>query len=142
MNLSAQDHQNFFTCDTDVTHAEMDIMQLAWRERDSFERINMAYRALEEQSECAPALILLAEEECKTVTEAETMFRRALKAAEANYRRWQCGGGHYDQVSTDPAHRRDVNVLVYVRRRMAMCARRLGRLKEAAKMMRDVSMTV
>lgn len=42
-------------------------MQVTWRERDTFERINMAYRALEENPECASALVLLAEEECKTV---------------------------------------------------------------------------
>ena len=34
---------------------------------------------------------------------------------------------------------RDTNVLVYIKRRLAMCARKLQKIKEAVKIMKDVS---
>lgn len=45
----------------------------------------------------------------------------------------------HQSAAAECSHRRDTNVLIYVKRRLAMCARKLGRLKEAVKMFRDLT---
>ncbi|XP_030624203.1 suppressor of tumorigenicity 7 protein homolog isoform X4 [Chanos chanos] len=135
MNLSAQDHQTFFTCDSDHLRPADAIMQKAWRERNPQARISAAHEALELE-DCATAYILLAEEEATTIVEAEKLFKQALKAGEACYRRSQQLQHHGSQYEAQ--HRRDTNVLVYIKRRLAMCSRKLGRTREAVKMMRDL----
>ncbi|XP_029697007.1 suppressor of tumorigenicity 7 protein isoform X11 [Takifugu rubripes] len=134
MNLSAQDHQTFFTCDSDHLRPADAIMQKAWRERNPQARISAAHEALELE-DCATAYILLAEEEATTIMEAERLFKQALKAGESCYRRSQQLQHHSTQYEAQ--HRRDTNVLVYIKRRLAMCSRKLGRTREAVKMMRD-----
>lgn len=136
MNLSAQDHQTFFTCDADAGKPEYEIMQTAWRERKPQARVKAAHEALEKNSECATALILLAEEESGTILEAEKLFKQGYKSAESQYKKSQ---QTQHQSSTHEAlHRRDTNVIVYIKRRLAMCARKLGRTREAVKMMREI----
>ncbi|XP_060701273.1 suppressor of tumorigenicity 7 protein homolog isoform X2 [Hemiscyllium ocellatum] len=136
MNLSAQDHQTFFTCDTDHVRPADAVMQKAWRERHAQARMKAAYQALELNNECATAYVLLAEEETTTILEAEKLFKQALKAGEVCYRRSQQLQHHGPQQEAQ--HRRDTNVLVYIKRRLAMCARKLGRIREAVKLMRDL----
>ncbi|CAG0887228.1 unnamed protein product [Darwinula stevensoni] len=140
MNLSAQDHQTFFTCELDTTKPGFDIMQTAWRERSPRARIRAAHEAIEKNSECSTAFLLLAEEETTTIQEAERMFKQALKVAEINYRRSQ--QLQHQGPKMEVLHRRDTNVLVYIKRRLAMCARKLGKLKEAVKMFRDLTKEV
>ncbi|CAG2109717.1 unnamed protein product, partial [Medioppia subpectinata] len=82
MNLSAQDHQTFFTCEADVGRPEFEIMQTAWRERDPHVRIKAAKEALEKSADCAPAFILLAEEEAVTVLEAEKLLKTVTATME------------------------------------------------------------
>uniref|UniRef100_A0A8C1X1B5 Suppression of tumorigenicity 7 n=1 Tax=Cyprinus carpio TaxID=7962 RepID=A0A8C1X1B5_CYPCA len=104
MNLSAQDHQTFFTCDSDHLRPADAIMQKAWRERNPQARITAAHEALDLE-ECYSQNQFL--ERCVAVTLTV-----------------EC--------------RRDTNVLVYIKRRLAMCSRKLGRTREAVKMMRDL----
>uniref|UniRef100_A0A1B6D6N6 Protein ST7 homolog n=1 Tax=Clastoptera arizonana TaxID=38151 RepID=A0A1B6D6N6_9HEMI len=142
MNLSAQDHQTFFTCEADVGKAEYEIMQTAWRERNPVARVKAAREALEKNPDCAPAYILLAEEEATTILEAEKVLRQALRSAETNYRTSQQLQHQGSSCIMDVLHRRDTNVLIYIKRRLAMCARKLGKLKEAVKMFRDLTKEV
>ncbi|CAH6932508.1 St7l [Phodopus roborovskii] len=135
MNLSAQDHQTFFTCETDFLRPSDTVMQKAWRERNPPARIKAAYQALELNNDCATAYVLLAEEEATTIVDAERLFKQALRAGEIIYRRsQQC---QHQSPQHEAQLRRDTNVLVYIKRRLAMCARKLGRIREAVKIMRD-----
>lgn len=136
MNLSAQEHQTCFTCDGDAGKYEYEIMQTAWRQPNPDIRIQAAKKALEHNPECAPAYILLAEEEATTITEAEKILKQALKVAENNHRKSQ-STQHQGSIA-EAIHKRDTNVLIYIKRRLAMCARKLGKLKEAVKMFRDL----
>uniref|UniRef100_A0A3B3R089 Suppression of tumorigenicity 7 n=1 Tax=Paramormyrops kingsleyae TaxID=1676925 RepID=A0A3B3R089_9TELE len=99
MNLSAQDHQTFFTCDSDHLRPADAIMQKAWRERNPQARISAAHEALDIE-DCATAYILLAEEEATTIVEAEKLFKQALKAGEGCYRRSQQTQHHGTQHET------------------------------------------
>uniref|UniRef100_A0AAY4D3R7 Suppressor of tumorigenicity 7 protein-like n=1 Tax=Denticeps clupeoides TaxID=299321 RepID=A0AAY4D3R7_9TELE len=134
MNLSAQDHQTFFTGDTQQLRAEDTIMQKAWRERNPQARIRAAHQAIELNHECAAAYVLLAEEEATTIAEAERLFKKAQKYGERIHNsRSACA-----LVSGPHLAGKDTNLLVYIKRRLAMCARKLGRIKESVKMMRDL----
>ncbi|XP_053644408.2 protein ST7 homolog isoform X2 [Cherax quadricarinatus] len=140
MNLSAQDHQTFFTCEADAGKPEYEIMQTAWRERNPEVRIKSARSALDLNPECASAYILLAEEECTSIIEVEKKLKIALKHAETNYRRSQVT--QHQSSAMEALHRRDTNVFIYIKRRLAMCARKLGKMKEAIKMFRDLTKEV
>lgn len=136
MNLSAQDHQTFFTCESDEGKAEYEIMQRAWRERNPSTRVSLANEALSKSSDCTPAIILLAEEEAQTIVESEKLFKQALKFADVAYKKSLQAQeqGH----NLENLHKRNTNILIYVKRRLGMCARKLGKLKEAAKIFRDL----
>ncbi|CAF0882427.1 unnamed protein product [Didymodactylos carnosus] len=136
MNLSAQEHQTFFSCEIDEGKQEYELMQRAWRERTPATRIQLAHEAIEKNAECTPALILLAEEEATTIIEVERLLRQALKCSENAYRKSQqlLEQGHNQEV----VHKRNTNILIYVKRRLGMCARKLGKLREATKIFRDL----
>ncbi|KAK5637884.1 hypothetical protein RI129_000201 [Pyrocoelia pectoralis] len=113
MNLSAQDHQTFFTCEADAGKAEYEIMQTAWRERNPLVRIKAAHKALETNPDCAPAYILLAEEEATTITEAEKILKTGTET-ETNYRKTQ--QIQHQGSLMEAQHRRDTNHYLKCRR--------------------------
>ena len=107
-------------------------MQTAWRERNPEARIKAAKEAIALNPECATAYILLAEEEACDISEADTKLREAYRIAETNHRRSQ--QLQHQSNLLESQHRRDTNVMIYIRRRLAMCARKLGKLKEVSKL--------
>lgn len=65
---------------------EFEIMQTAWRERNPLIRIKAAREALKVNENCAPAYILLAEEEATVILDAENILKTGLQVADSNYR--------------------------------------------------------
>uniref|UniRef100_A0A8C3GG01 Suppression of tumorigenicity 7 n=1 Tax=Cairina moschata TaxID=8855 RepID=A0A8C3GG01_CAIMO len=153
MNLSAQDHQTFFTCDTDHLRPADAIMQKAWRERNPQARISAAHEALE-LNEVIPLISVVMSHLSQLnlvtsyymIANNKKMFRKLFPFVL-----------EYQMnvflkiflilimslliVSIMSLYffaGRDTNVLVYIKRRLAMCARKLGRTREAVKMMRDL----
>ncbi|KAL0833108.1 hypothetical protein ABMA28_001218 [Loxostege sticticalis] len=130
MNLSAQDHQAWFSCGAEGPAEEA--MARAWREREPAARVAAARAALALRPDCAAALLLLAEEDAPTVQEAERVLKRAWRAAETAWRAHAALGG-------GACARRDAALLAHIKRRAAMCARRLGRLRDAARLFRELA---
>ena len=138
VSLTAMEFQSLFTYEGVRVESDIadDLIGLVWRERDRLKRIAVAHKALELNPHCAPAQILLAEEEAPSILEVEEQLKMALKSAEAAHRN---SGGlcHQDPVFR-PLHERNANICAYIRLRLAICARKLGKLKEAAKIYRDL----
>ncbi|XP_068631407.1 protein ST7 homolog [Battus philenor] len=137
MNLSAQEHQAWFDAEecADAEDAADAHMARAWRSRSPGARVAAARAALAERADCAAALLLLAEEDAPTVHEAERVLRRAWRAGEATWRARPGGAGGAGGARA----RRTAAVLAHVKRRAAMCARRLGRLRDATRMFRELA---
>jgi len=115
---SAHDFTTWLVGDGDFDSGVGKLMIQAWRERDTRARIKAAEAALQLDAKCSTALILLAEEKATTVAEAESFLLRALNGVKEN---------------------REHTVFVYIKRRLGMCARRLGRVKEATKVFKELN---
>lgn len=160
MNLTAHEHRALFQRDCDEDSAEeaseagevgeaeetgeadcSTLTARAWRCRSSAARVRIARRALAAadaeiaaggEDSAAGALLLLAEEDASTVLEAERALRRAVRAASAS----ASGSG---SGSARAGGGREAGLLALARRRLAMCARRLGRLREATRLFRELT---
>ncbi|XP_062521285.1 protein ST7 homolog isoform X2 [Corticium candelabrum] len=141
MDLTIQDYQSFFTREQDLdSDIQADaIMFKAWREKEDSLRIGLAEEALMVDPNCTTALILVAEEKAQTIIEVEKLFKHALRSVESQIKRTQqmVREGHKDSVP-DPHQKHETNLCIYIKRRLGMCARKLGRYREAAKIMKDL----
>ena len=143
MELSSSNFLNLFTYEgakLDERASEEDeadkIMETAWGENDVTKRIEIAHKALEVKATCVPALVLLAEEEATSIVEVEDLYKQALKAAECSYRKAVTASQHdpvFKQLQTHAA-----NITAFCKLRLAVCTRKLGKLKETAKYYRDL----
>ena len=112
------------------------LMISAFKEKDRIKRLSMAHSALELDPNCVPALVLLAEEDAQGLLEVEDMLKQASRAADAAYR-LSIGLCQHDPVYK-PLHERNANVGIHCKLRLAVCNRRLGKVKEAIKIYREL----
>ena len=129
ISLTTNDLQNIFCYES--------TMLQAWREEDRKKRISLAHKALGTNPHNPGALIILAEEESPTIVAVEEQLRMAVKYAEMT-----CKQSHMlsqqDQVYK-PLHERNGYMHAYSKIRLAACLRKLGKVKEAIKLYRDLS---
>ena len=145
MELSTVDFRNLFTLEgmkvkldeeDENSVAAEELMESVWSEKDVTERIEMAHRALEMKATCVPALVLLAEEEAASIVEVEELYKQALKAAEGALR--QAILASQQDPLFKPLQEHNANICAFCKLRLAVCTRKLGKLKEAGKYYRDL----
>ena len=139
VSLTSLELRSFFTYDgptLETGSPEPQLINSIWKEPDRMKRIEIAHKALSINPNCALALIVIAEEEASTILDVEERLKLALKSAEASSK------SSYVLCQQDPVykplHERNAYVCSYCRIRLAVCARKLGKLKESVKMYRDL----
>lgn len=99
--------------------------------------LNILNYYLPPEYDCALACMLLAEEECESVGESEILFRRALKAAE--FQKEKSHETRHKNIDYEDRYQRDCKLVCYIKARLALCCRRVGKLQESVKLYREIS---
>eukprot|EP00117_Sycon_ciliatum_P015035 scpid43417/ scgid15053/ Protein ST7 homolog len=138
--LTAQDHSVMFICASDMDDPESPdaLMNLAWQSCCSTSRIQLAHEALDKDPSHPAALLLLAEEEAATILETDGLLRQALKSLETSNRPINPSPAVI-VGSTQSIASRNKLLLVYIKWRLGMCSRKLGNLKDAVRLFRQVT---
>jgi len=138
-SLTANELHNIFCydCLRSESNPEEVTMFHAWKEEDRMKRVDLAHKVISVNPHNPCALIILAEEKSTTIVEVEEQLRLAVKSSEI-----ACKQSHamtqQDPVYK-PLHERNGYILAYCKIRLAVCLRKLGRVKEAIKVYRDLS---
>ena len=138
--LTSSDLQSIFCYEglrVDTNSVDELTMLHAWREEDRKKRISLAHKALCINPNNPSALIILAEEEAMTILEVEEQLKTAVKSAEIVCKQ-SLTLSQQDPVYK-PLHERNGFILAYCKIRLAVCLRKLGKVKEAIKIYRDLS---
>ena len=139
ISLTTADLQNIFCYEYPKMERSVDelAMMSAWKEEDRKKRVSFAHKALAANPQNPGALIILAEEEAQTILEVEEQLRTAIKCAEVALKQSYILS-QQDQVYR-PLHKRNGYMFAYSKIRLAVCLRKLGKVKDAIKIYRDLS---